>query len=573
MTLMDHPKIFATFQDAGIDLPGGSRAEVDTTCPACSAERKKSRQKCLSVNVDEGTWYCHHCGWSGAIAKAPGAYGAPLPKRTYTMPAPPVGGGKALDMLAWFAKRGIPEWVVEDAGISAGEEFSPSQGKAVQAIRFPYLRNGQVVNIKYRAYPKDFWMAKGAERILYGLDGIAGAEIIIVVEGEVDKLTIDTIQGWPAVSVPDGAPPPDATNYASKFSFLDGAEAQFKAAKTVILATDMDAPGQKLAEELARRIGPAKCARVTWPEGCKDANDTLMSRGPEAVMDALADAQPYPVAGVVTVRDLAGPLETLYQRGLDRGVGVGWEKFDRHLRARPGLLTIVTGQPGHGKSVLLDNMMTRLAAQHGWRFAVCSPENQPLERHLANILSIYTGKPFGDGPTPRMTVEEMRAARRWAEDHFAFVLPEVPTIDAILTLADTLLYRDGINGLLIDPWNELDHSRPDRLSETEYVSQVLSRLRHFARRAQCQVWLAAHPTKLLRDQKTKAYPVPTLYDISGSAHFKNKADAGFSVWRDEKDATQPAEVHIQKIRFAETGRLGVVNFWFDLPTATFTEAL
>ncbi len=63
------------------------------------------------------------------------------------------------------------------------------------AIRFPYVRDGELVNIKYRALPKDFWMSKGAERILYGLDDIAGAETVCIVEGEIDKLTIDTAGG------------------------------------------------------------------------------------------------------------------------------------------------------------------------------------------------------------------------------------------------------------------------------------------------------------------------------------------------------------------------------------------
>ncbi len=85
-------------------------------------------------------------------------------------------------------------------------------------------------------------------------------------------------------------------HYASKFSFLGGvAEERLRAATRVILATDMDAPGQKLADELARRIGYAKCSRVTWPEGCKDANETFMNLGKTAVLEALANAQPYPV--------------------------------------------------------------------------------------------------------------------------------------------------------------------------------------------------------------------------------------------------------------------------------------
>jgi hypothetical protein len=56
----------------------------------------------------------------------------------------------------------------------------------------------------------------------------------------------------------------------------------------------MDAPGQKLADELARRIGHATCKRVAWSPH-KDANEMLVAQGPTAVLDALATAQPFPV--------------------------------------------------------------------------------------------------------------------------------------------------------------------------------------------------------------------------------------------------------------------------------------
>ena len=45
-------------------LRGGNQK---TTCPKCSSSRKNSSDPCLSVNVDEGVYNCHHCGWKGSI--------------------------------------------------------------------------------------------------------------------------------------------------------------------------------------------------------------------------------------------------------------------------------------------------------------------------------------------------------------------------------------------------------------------------------------------------------------------------------------------------------------------------
>jgi hypothetical protein len=68
-------------------------------------------------------------------------------------------------------------------------------------------------------------------------------------------------------------------------------------AKRVILAVDGDAPGRALAEELARRIGKAKCWRVEWPAlgdaPRKDANEVLVEDGANVLRECVAAAKPY----------------------------------------------------------------------------------------------------------------------------------------------------------------------------------------------------------------------------------------------------------------------------------------
>lgn len=568
-----------TFAEFGIELPSGRSGEVRAVCPRCSPSRKRmhQRERDLAVNTDDGIWTCHHCGWSGSLADTEEVWRNRAPiKPVYMKPVQPTEEGILPEAVArWFAERGIPDWVLADAHITAGEEFNPAVGKPTMTIRFPYYRDGDLVSIKYRDGQKHFWRARDTERVLYGLDGIVGAEDIVIVEGEMDKLTIDAVHGPATVSVPDGAPPENATNYATKFDFLgDAAEERLRSAKRILIATDMDAPGHRLADELARRIGYAKCARVSWPEGCKDANDTLVTFGATAVCDALMEAQPYPIDGLVTPRELKDAVERMYATGLDRGVTSGWTTLDTHYRARAGLMTIVTGSPGSGKSHWLDNLMVRLAQRHDWTFGVCSPENQPLERHLAGLIRIWQQKPFDEGPTERMSLGEVREGVEWMDKHFAFILPDDPTLESIIERAEVLVYRLGIRGLVLDPWNELEHRRPDRMSETEYVSHALTRIRNWARRRGVQVWVVAHPTKLQKD-KDGGYPAPTPYDISGSAHWFNKADACISVHREVDERGIPGDrpqVRIQKIRFAETGNLGAVEFRYDRATGRFLEA-
>jgi putative DNA primase/helicase len=58
-----------TFLDVGIIIPADAAGEINTTCPRCSHNRRKSRDPCLSVNVTEGVWLCHHCGWKGGLPR------------------------------------------------------------------------------------------------------------------------------------------------------------------------------------------------------------------------------------------------------------------------------------------------------------------------------------------------------------------------------------------------------------------------------------------------------------------------------------------------------------------------
>lgn len=58
-----------TFADFGIVVPAFHGGEWRTTCPQCSHTRKKKSDRCLSVNVTQGIWYCHHCQWKGALSE------------------------------------------------------------------------------------------------------------------------------------------------------------------------------------------------------------------------------------------------------------------------------------------------------------------------------------------------------------------------------------------------------------------------------------------------------------------------------------------------------------------------
>jgi twinkle protein len=515
------------------------------------------------VNVDTGCALCHHCGETFIVKQHASSYGTPPPP-VYTRPVYREHDGLADAAVAFFTGRGITRQVWERNRI----------GYEGGAITFPYYRDGEVINVKHRGRGKKFWLEQGAELLLYGTDDIAPGQPLVWVEGEMDKLAVECAGIVACVSPPNGAPPPNAKNYARHFAYLETQQAALDAVSRHIIAVDADAPGRTLQDELVRRLGPERCWLVTWPQGCKDANEVLEQYGADAVAGCIANARAVPVEGVFEVNDLRAAVLDLYERGLPEGVNAGSDLLARHYRPTPGQWTIVTGIPSHGKSTFIDWLIHGIARRNGWQFAVCSPENQPLQLHIARLATLETGKPFGTGPHRRMERAELGAALDALQEQFAFILPADDfSIDNILAKAQATVYRRGIRGLVIDPWNEIEHTRPAGQREDEHISEVLTKIRRFARKYDVHVWLIAHPRTLQKviGEGDATYPVPTLYDISGGSQFRNKADMGLSIWRNTSEQGAPTQVHIQKVRFEHCGQIGMVELYYDPVTRRFND--
>ena len=372
--------------------------------------------------------------------------------------------------------------------------------------------------------------------------------------------------------MPDGAPSHNSTDYSSKFDFLK--EERLSDVKKFVICVDQDPAGLRLEEELSRRLGRDRCYKGNFPDDCKDANDVLRKYGMVPLAECVAESKPYPIEGTYNSNDLSESIDRLYDTGVDKGVSTGWMGLDKLYMIRPGILSVVTGIPSSGKSNWIDAMMVNIADENGWSFAIFSPENQPLEDHMARVLEKYVGSPFMDGPNLRMSKEELQDGKSWLADHFTWILPNDDkqwTLDIILDATKRLVLTKGIRGLVIDPWNEIEHDRDDRQTETEYISLSLKRIRQFARRYGIHIWVVAHPAKMYRDKQGKI-PVPTPYDISGSARWRDKSDNCITIWRDLSDNDDIiVQIHVQKVRFRQDGRIGVGELSYNWLIGTYHE--
>ncbi|WP_431861423.1 DnaB-like helicase C-terminal domain-containing protein [Azospirillum sp.] len=563
---------------------GFRRGDNYTTCPQCSHTRKKKTDPCLSVTLDDNggaVWMCHHCGWSGNVAGFLYRRASQDDRKPIRRPEPPKETPRPDPFWAFFDRRSIDREVVEEMGIYRGEAYFPQAGQSKPCIVFPYVADGVLVNNKYRSAQKEFAQDKDAERTLYNYDQIAD-DMLIWVEGEMDVLACLTAGYRSVVTLPDGAPkdlkdeddPRRETD--KRFAAMTNCADRLERIQRVVIATDTDEPGNNLAEELARRLGKERCWRARWPAGCKDANEVLTKMGVDVLRRCIESAKPYPVKSLHTAETYRDDVMALYRGEIQQGLTTGFENLDRFMKLTgTGQLVILTGIPNHGKSEFLDQILVNYCRLHGWRVAYCSFENNP-PRHIAKLIEKVVKKPFrqydGVNVTP-MTSDEVEMGMEWVEEHCLFLRAEeeAPTIDWILEKTKAAVLRYGIKALVIDPYNEIEHKRPDGMTETEYLSQLLGKARRFGENHGVDMIFVAHPTKLQKNGDGQE-PVPDLYDISGGAHWNNKADIGFAVWRDKSNPNSTTLVKVHKVRNKDLGQVGTADFVYHRLTGTYTEA-
>ena len=263
-------------------------------------------------------------------------------------------------------------------------------------------------------------------------------------------------------------------------------------------------------------------------------------------------------------------LNVLRKDGLPPSYKTGWVSLDPYYKVLLGQWTVVTGVPSAGKSEWLDALMVNLTSD-GWRFSVFSPENQPHASHAVSLMEKYIGKPFYPGPNEKINDEEFSEALMWLDMHFQFVKTDKPNLESILN--ESMEFASGPDrkgGVIIDPYNQLEHFRPAHMSETEFISQNLSTVIRYARDYHVHIWVVAHPTKMARD-KDGNRPVPTPYDISGSASWYSKSDNCITIWRDPNNSPELVDVHIDKIRFKRCGQPGQVTLRYDRVTGRYSD--
>ena len=422
---------------------------------------------------------------------------------------------------AILAERGLDAELLAKLGVA-------DSGKPGFDVAIPYFVGGKIVNAKHRtiAGEKRFVQEAGAQKQFWNRDVISdptlAQEPLIITEGEFDAIAAIQCGFARTVSVPDGAPAREiGDKETAKYGFLDSAPAALADVETIILATDGDEPGANLLHDLSLRLGRHRCKWVKYPKGCKDLNDALRLYGARGVTETIARALPYPIPGLYRMHE----LPPLPDRKAHR---IGIPVLDDHYRLRPGDLTVVTGIPSMGKTSFVNDVCCRMAERWGWPTAFASFEQPPQTDHRRSLRSWFNRKRVVD-----QTQEEIAKADAWIDRMFGFIVPsddDEVTLAWCLERCSSAIKRYGVKIVVVDPYNEMDHVRPPDMTLTEYTGFAIKSFKRLAKKHNVHVIIVAHPAKQ-RKLESGEYGIPSLYDISDSAHWYNKPDVGIVVHR------------------------------------------
>lgn len=457
----------------------------------------------------------------------------------------------------WLEARGL------DIELAAKMGWSSNGQNGGEALVIPFVKGGEIVNRKHRGLAeKRFHQDKGGEKCFWNYDAITDASLadqpLIITEGEIDALTAIQCGFVRTVSVPDGAPAIEvgADDSGAKYSYVLDAMHDLSSVKIIIVATDADQAGKALFNDLAIRLGKPRVKHIRYPRGCKDLNEAFEAFGEKGVSKSIATAEFCSVGGVFKASDLPP-----YPRRRAYSTGMHW--LDSHYRMRRGDFCVITGVPGHGKSTFANDLLCSAVDENGFKVAFASFEQHPQADHIPALRNWKNG-----GADEHMSNAEIQQANEWIDNNFLFIVPDSDdnaNLKWTLDRCAVAVIQHDVDIVIIDPWNELDHDKPSNVSLTEYTGFAIKEFKRFARRFDVHVIVVAHPTKMPGGEK------PTLYSISDSAHWANKADIGIVIWKPDFESNF-AEISINKSRYhEEIGRPGIVRVEFSPVTKKFSK--
>ncbi len=441
------------------------------------------------------------------------------------------------DIVDWFGWRGISKETIEDWDIREAK----SQDSKWPVVAFPYYEDGEEVLLKYRTAnrkgDKSVWQEGGGKKVLWGMDKVDPGDPLVLVEGEVDAVSVYEAGYENVVSVPLGA---------ESYHWVDTCYDFLEQFDEIYLWMDNDEAGQKTTKELINRLGKWRCSVIET--GYKDANKMLFMEGKDdkeegqyAVLEAIHSAEPVEIDGLTrisTVEDF-DPAET---DRIKSSIG----QINHYIRGyRMGAVTVWTGVSGSGKSTFLSQEIVEAIDQEETVCVFSDEFTPPIFRYWTELQMAGTDyveekpDPLSEKMSRYVKREYKDKMRSWYRDRFFLYdtsymaqgtesmskedyLAKIATAEKVLKTFEYARRRHGAKVFLLDNLMmvNLALGLHDKYQEQ---TVFIGMLKDFAHRFGVHIHLVAHPRKEEGEI--------SLQDISGTMDIVNRVDNVIAIKR------------------------------------------
>ena len=471
----------------------------------------------LDVLMYKGATYAEACKRLFELAEMPYSFGelGVKTKRHYKYPHEVACADKS-KVYAYFGTRKISPETLDYADVRQDTE-----GNAV----FNYYDTNDVLTmVKYKPSHKvqkgqpKCWCQPGDDTspLLFNMNRVNINSPLLICEGEPDCLSAIEAGFKNAVSVPLGS---------ANLHWIDENLEWLDQFDSIIICADNDDAGLKMQKECVPRLGSWRTKVVDIPaipigntgRVTKDLNEILYVCGKDKVLELILDAKDSPVPSVADLSD----VEPTEYEDVD-GVTFGLKAIDDELmRLFFGTLTIISGQPGAGKSSLLTQLMCN-ALDHetkAWIFSGELPNGVEKSwfnyifagpRNMEDAVS-RRGNPYKKISPATLGAINQNYKGQW----FIYRDDYDNTLDKLIASMTDTVRKYGTRCLILDNFMCIDTENTEE--ELRSQTQTIKKLIELAKKYQVAVILVCHPRKM--DASTNV----GIYDIAGTSNIVNLA--------------------------------------------------
>lgn len=484
-------------------------------CPWCSGEWK------AYVNNQSGLFSCKRgsCNKSanfwqikkhfGDVAVVEPSAGL-KPKKTYTLvdfePFEAALAGDA-DAQAYLAERGLS---LETA--QAWHFGLKTDRDNVRWLMMPYVRNHDVLDVKYRSLPpteKRFKRLGGGESVLYGqhtMDAFRGQEDrpLYIAEAETDAVTLWQQGFRPCIATTTGA---GAFNPAWYDAIQDYAPTK------IYICYDSDAAGQNGAERHVKKFEADGRSVVNIVLPTKDVNEFFQSQSVVDFQKLLDDAKPQEIENAKHISSVIDLLEEQlwYSANNFDGQPSQFESLNTMIAGGywNGQLVTLSAPSGCGKTTLVLGELLWQAKRGSPAFLYC------LEMPVTMMLRKIISKEF-DVPMLKITqahIAEYRASLTKLPFYMGDKAGDLDDVERTIRAAHK---RYDLGCIAFDNLNYFVRSVDNNESE---IARVTKRMKELAVDLHVPIILIAQPRKF--DDETRAM---RKGDLKGSSAIEADSD-------------------------------------------------